>query len=270
MFSSSIKSKWIHLYLILLTTVFSYCHVRLLPPPKLYGNKIPDRDVNTSYSKTRRQIVIAHNYYRSIVDPPASNMLNMFWHHGAARTAQSWSEACRDLTHSGRWERWVKNYGFCGQNIFIASHKVSWLFAIKSWNSEKQLFHYGRKDNNINEVGHYTQMVWYNTHVVGCGYHYCGPDRVRKPYHNYVCNYCPIGNYPDKVGTPYESGQPCSKCPGRCKRNKLCTNACYYGDSWSNCAELNITSPDWLCVDPKQQRYSMCLATCRCTSDRIF
>ncbi|KAH9361923.1 hypothetical protein HPB48_003668 [Haemaphysalis longicornis] len=38
----------------------------------------------------------------------------------------------------------------------------------------------------------FLQMVWYSSHKVGCGFHYCGQDVVNKPFYNYVCNYCPM------------------------------------------------------------------------------
>ena len=43
-------------------------------------------------------------------------------------------------------------FGSCGENIFIASHKVPWSYAIKSWFSEKDLFNYGCGGNNLTEV----------------------------------------------------------------------------------------------------------------------
>ncbi|KAH8018615.1 hypothetical protein HPB51_009054 [Rhipicephalus microplus] len=67
------------------------------------------------------------------------------------------------------------------------------------------------------------KMVWYSSHKVGCGFHYCDRNVVKKPFYNYVCNYCPIGNYPERFGKPYTKGKPCSKCPGHCRSKKLCS-----------------------------------------------
>ena len=68
------------------------------------------------------------------------------------------------------------------------------LFAIKTWWLEKDLFHYGRNDNNLTLVGHYTQMVWAATHKVGCGLNACvmHQNGKRVPYYTYICNYCPM------------------------------------------------------------------------------
>lgn len=68
------------------------------------------------------------------------------------------------------------------------------LFAIKSWNLERFNFTYASIKNDINVVGHYTQMVWASTHEVGCGFAKChrSGHTLPKIYYSYVCNYCPM------------------------------------------------------------------------------
>ena len=66
--------------------------------------------------------------------------------------AQSYADECRGLTHNSQTGRWTRRFGSCGENIFVSTHKVPWTFAIKSWFSEKDLFSYGRKGNNLTEV----------------------------------------------------------------------------------------------------------------------
>ena len=66
--------------------------------------------------------------------------------------AQSYADQCRGLTHSSSVGRWTKRFGSCGENIFIATHKVPWHFAIKSWFSEKDLFNYGCGGNNLTQA----------------------------------------------------------------------------------------------------------------------
>lgn len=48
------------------------------------------------------------------------------WHHGAARAAQRWADQCLLLQHDTPKGRWMDQYGSCGQNIFVSTHKVSW------------------------------------------------------------------------------------------------------------------------------------------------
>lgn len=233
--------------------------------PRIYGHAIPKKELDPAYSNTRRKIVLYHNFFRAKVEPPARDMLQMKWHSESAEDAQRWAEACHLLVHDNVTGRWVEDYGSCGQNIFVANVQVPWFFAVKTWYLEKDNFTYGGV-NDIGVVGHYTQLVWYSSHKVGCGFHYCGHAKPR-PYYNYVCNYCPIGNYPDRISKPYKKGKPCSGCEGACKYKKLCTNACPYGDLWMNCQELNATWHKWLCHG---NSFDQCKATCLCGNHKIM
>ncbi|XP_055546084.1 cysteine-rich venom protein TEL1-like isoform X2 [Wyeomyia smithii] len=161
--------------------------------PRLYGDRLSMKAISPRTRKVQRRIVVLHNFFRTKVAPPASNMLSMRWHHVAARSAQKWADQCRLLTHDTPKGRWIDSYGACGQNIFVSTHKVPWLFALRTWFLERQNFTYGSHKNDLVAVGHYTQMVWAASHKVGCGLAKCargGP--TGKPYFNYVCNYCPI------------------------------------------------------------------------------
>lgn len=70
-------------------------------------------------------------------------------------------------------------------------------------------------------IGHYTQLMWAETNKVGCGISKYHQDNLKKIL--LVCNYYPTGN---RIGhLIYESGEPCTSCPGdRCneKYNGLC------------------------------------------------
>lgn len=238
--------------------------------PKIYGDKLPSKLISPHIRKNQKRIVMLHDYFRTKVSPPAANMLSMKWHKGAAKNAQKWAESCELLIHDPPQSRWIENYGACGQNIFVSSHKVPWMFALKSWFIERHNFTYGSNNNNLKVVGHYTQMVWAATHKVGCGLAKCmqgGPGG--KLFYNYVCNYCPIGNWGHKLGTPYKRGRPCGSCRRSCTSKKipLCNNACKASNQWSNCEELYKTWPAWLCETATiegEERKKNCLATCKC------
>ncbi|KFB39125.1 AGAP009085-PA-like protein [Anopheles sinensis] len=173
-------------------------------------------------------------------DPRLPIGLRQKWHHGAARSAQKWANQCRLLTHDSPKGRWIDSYGACGQNIFVSTHRVPWVFALRTWFLERQNFTYGSSRNDLTTIGHYTQMVWAATHKVGCGLTKCPRGGPRgKPFYNYVCNYCPI----------------------------LCTNSCNTADLWANCRDLFRTWPGWLCntATPEGlERQRNCAATCTC------
>ena len=59
-------------------------------------------------------------------------------------------------------------------------------------------------------TGHYTQMVWAETEMIGCGHvTYSGGLGVNKIV---VCNYGPAGNF---VGRRmYTRARPCTRCDG--------------------------------------------------------
>merc|ERR1712106_1130311 len=182
--------------------------------PKLRHSNIPTVKLYPRANPSlRRVIVSAHNYFRSSVKPPAADMLRMTWDKEAAHMAQEYAGQCEGLQHSTNVGRWTKRFGSCGENIFIATHKVPWHFAIKSWYSEKDLFNYGCRNNNLTQVGHYTQMVWNASHKVGCGFAKCVGSKATswKKYYNYICNYCPQGNFISRLQKPYKVGKPCSK-----------------------------------------------------------
>ncbi|CAH1368353.1 unnamed protein product [Tenebrio molitor] len=235
--------------------------------PRITGDKIPLRAIIPNRRKIQKKIVTYHNFFRTKVVPKAANMLRMRWHRGAATAAQKWSRKCFVLTHDNVTGRHIDNYGACGQNIFIATDKVPWLFAIKTWYLEKDNFTYGSRKNELSVVGHYTQMVWATTHEVGCGLSKCFFENTGKTFYNYICNYCPIGNRPGQLGRPYRRGRPCGMCRKNCHARRLCTNSCHVADLWANCKELNRVWPDWLCntSSPKgRERMQNCQATCKC------
>jgi len=241
--------------------------------PHIFGDKVPRRALEPVHRRVQRNIVLYHNFFRTRVTPPAADMLSMSWNKDAARSAQRWAEQCMFLTHDNVTGRWVDNFGSCGQNIFVSTQQVPWYFAIKTWFLERHDFTYGSSHNNLYIVGHYTLGVWATTHKVGCGFQKCELGGLKgKPYYNYVCNYCPIGNFMDRLGQPYKKGVPCSHCSKHCRLKKLCMNSCPSADLWANCRELNSTWHDWLCHNHSHEghkRRRHCSATCNC-HDKII
>ncbi|CAB3379530.1 Hypothetical predicted protein [Cloeon dipterum] len=169
----------------------------------------------------RSDIVNSHNGYRANVRPEAADMLDMTYHAAAEKTAQSWASQCKKLTHDSFANMKDSKYGYCGQNIFVSSAQMPWTKAVEAWHSEVSQFTYNSTQNNFADIGHYTQVVWATSHKVGCGYAKCRD--ARGVFHNYVCNYCPAGNFQGQINTPYKQGKKCSACPESCLPNGLCT-----------------------------------------------
>ncbi|XP_054879879.1 peptidase inhibitor 16-like [Poeciliopsis prolifica] len=112
-----------------------------------------------------------------------------------------------------------------GENLYVSSGPLDLRDALEKWFLEHLNFDY--QNNSCDEdkmCGHYTQMVWADTHRVGCAFHLCntmeGLDWERVSF--LVCNYFPAGNFEDQ--RPYVEGDWCSSCPENLQKceNNLC------------------------------------------------
>ncbi|XP_034939193.1 scoloptoxin SSD976-like [Chelonus insularis] len=161
----------------------------------------------------KQTILDEHNRLRQLValgqvqgQPHAANMREMIWDDELATTAQRWAETCAEFHDSSRH---VRRF-IVGQNIARTwtsrplgpyDSAPNWRRQISGWFSEVQFYHGGYHPT----TGHYTQVVWANTFLIGCGYTYFY-DPARGYTKNYVCNYGPSGNI---IGQPpYRIGQP--------------------------------------------------------------
>ncbi|XP_053605273.1 cysteine-rich venom protein LIO1-like [Plodia interpunctella] len=249
------RDVWFHCLLVL-NAVVVLDSVTLGERQLFPHTRIPNDALSTRRAIVRRKIVLYHNFFRTKVRPQSSNMLLMSWHPEAARLAQRYAEKCIFLQHNDAKENAVPHLGNCGQNLFVSLHKSPWFFAIKSWFLEYKNFTYGVPIRDIHSVGHYTQMVWSTSHKVGCGIAHCAGGPWGS-FYNYVCHYCPTGNFDTITQYPYKVGSPCADCPGHCVGGKLCTNWCPEKDFFSNCDDL-VKYPDTC-------RQGVCNATCMCT-----
>ncbi|XP_055350989.1 cysteine-rich venom protein latisemin-like [Paramacrobiotus metropolitanus] len=149
-------------------------------------------------------ILNLHNYLRKTVS--ARNMRTLRWSNDAARVAQRWADTCPS-GHDRNSARGIPGFSSCGQNIsWRPRGDTSWKKAIMQWYDEVKDFRYCRRPTGV--VGHYTQLMWADTSVVGCaiktGCNTLGPNTVV-----FVCNYCDAGNI-------MMSGNPNSQyCPWR-------------------------------------------------------
>ncbi|XP_023334482.1 venom allergen 5 [Eurytemora carolleeae] len=166
-------------------------------------------------------ILEEHNMVRQLLangkvhsQPAALNMRVMIWDDELAQVAQRWADQCMPgHDHSRNVDRYA-----VGQNVAttwnfdqesLTKDSPEFKRHIRAWFDEVVKF--GFKTRSINpfqfrmETGHYTQLAWAESYMVGCGYSYY-KDTKRGFSKLYVCNYGPGGNL---VGKPmYKVGFP--------------------------------------------------------------
>ncbi|XP_066579841.1 glioma pathogenesis-related protein 1 [Amia ocellicauda] len=144
-----------------------------------------------------RDYVAVHNYYRSKVEPRASDMMDMSWDADLAKIASKWVKHCHfkynpDLINSGNAH---PTFSTVGENMWVGGppHSFSVARAIKSWYDEVK--HYDYRTNVCTKIcGHYTQVVWAKSYKVGCAVQTC-PNGITGFSDTasvmFVCNYGP-------------------------------------------------------------------------------
>ncbi|KAM6930130.1 uncharacterized protein PEZ65_009207 isoform 2-T2 [Lycodopsis pacificus] len=162
-------------------------------------------------------LVELHNHYRGQVSPSASAMLPLRWDPSLKVIAEGYAAKCI-WNHNPELED-------TGENLYAGTGPLDLREALEKWFLEH--LDYDFQNNSCDEdqmCGHYTQMVWADTHRVGCAFHLCnnmeGLDWERVSY--LVCNYYPAGNYEDV--RPFVEGDWCSRCPENLQKceNNLC------------------------------------------------
>lgn len=128
-------------------------------------------------------ILEVHNHYRNSI-----GIKDLIWSETLASSAQQWADylARRTVFHHSQGEY--------GENIWQGSAGYySQKDMIDHWASEKQFYLPGKPYPNDCQrgkiCGHYTQIVWRDTQVVGCGL------ASARDVDYFVCQYDPPGNY---------------------------------------------------------------------------
>ncbi|XP_060070310.1 cysteine-rich venom protein ophanin-like [Ylistrum balloti] len=164
----------------------------------------------------KTEIVALHNHYRQQVTH-AVYMQKIRWDDEVAMVASKWAENCR-IGHDLALARYIPGRFSVGQNIVkgSANSKRNWTSTVESWYNEKNSFTYGGS-NMLGQVGHYTQLVWADTYLVGCGFALCGS----LPF--YVCDYGPSGN----IG---QFDKPYNRTSGSLRKLTDCSGISCHGD----------------------------------------
>jgi hypothetical protein len=131
-------------------------------------------------------ITSEHNRYRQMV--PATNMRMLYWSEELAASAQRHANRC-DFRHS-------RDRINVGENIWAAPY-ANYSDAITRWFQEVNNPRCGCNHAYKHCCGHYIQVVWAQTNLVGCGFARCRDVWGLTGYghHNvFVCHYNPQGN----------------------------------------------------------------------------
>ncbi|XP_077345171.1 cysteine-rich venom protein tigrin-like isoform X2 [Lithobates pipiens] len=219
----------------------------------------PAAKLSTKIEANRKEILNAINKCRRNVKPTASNMAEAVWNTEAADLALKYAKVCT-IAHSPLPSRRMSSGVDCGENLFFANFPASWTQAIETFCNESKNFVYGKGPNPSDAItGHYTQLVWASSFMVGCDVAYC-PSRTDFQF-IYVARMCPPGNVDGSVYVPYTLGTPCGMCPKNCN-NGLCTNPCPYNFEAKECINYkSMCSYDMVS--------SQCPRTCKCTNGEL-
>ena len=135
-----------------------------------------------------QRILAAHNRERLDL-----GLEPLGWNPALAQSAQHWADY---LASSGRFEHAPENpYAPEGENLWAGTKGY---FApeamVDAWIREKKFFRVGVFPDNsttgkVEDVGHYTQLIWRATTEVGCAEATSADEDIL------VCRYTEAGNY---------------------------------------------------------------------------
>jgi hypothetical protein len=135
-----------------------------------------------------QRILAAHN--RERLD---RGLEPLSWNPALAQSAQRWADY---LASTGRFEHASENpYAPQGENLWAGTKGYfSPEAMVDAWIREKRYFQSGVFPNNsttgrVEDVGHYTQLIWRATTEVGCAEASSADEDIL------VCRYTEAGNY---------------------------------------------------------------------------
>ena len=158
--------------------------------------KKPSTDPGGSAQGRLEGILQAHNQVRESIDADPS-IEALLWSDDLAEVAQNWADELQeqgcDMRHSSS--------GF-GENVaWFAGDSPPAETVVQAWASESDCYTYGRfmrsdecesECDSSGGCGHYTQLIWRDTSLLGCGMAVCDTGLHQEIW---VCNYDPPGNF---------------------------------------------------------------------------
>jgi uncharacterized protein YkwD len=135
-----------------------------------------------------RRILAAHNRERQTL-----GLEPLSWNPALAQSAQRWAD---HLAQTGRFEHAPENHVAPeGENLWAGTKGYYTPEAmVDAWIREKRFFRPGTFPDNsttgrVEDIGHYTQVVWRATREVGCAEATSAGEDIL------VCRYAEAGNY---------------------------------------------------------------------------
>ena len=149
--------------------------------PVLMGGTAQRADFN-------QRLLAAHNAERAALGIPP-----LQWNDRLAADARGWAD---ELARSGKFEHSPDTPGEepQGENLWAGTPRAfSPEAMIRLWVSEKRdyrpgVFPYNSRSGDVENVGHYTQLIWRSSRQVGCA----SAVGVREEF--LVCRYSEAGN----------------------------------------------------------------------------
>ncbi|XP_059145898.1 cysteine-rich venom protein LEI1-like [Physella acuta] len=149
----------------------------------------------------------------------SSNMIKLEWSDEVAHSAFKHAENC-DFQHSSNEMRSnVAGYKRVGENLHVRNEdSIEDIgIVIDAFNAEEPDWDFDSMRCLGAMCGHYTQVVWPKTEVVGCAAKWCENTLRSVPDYTsgslYVCQYGPMGNINLQTTPIYKKGPACSECP---------------------------------------------------------
>lgn len=147
---------------------------------------LPGMQSRVSNLETR--LLASHNYERAIMQAKP-----MRWNDELAQNAQEWADY---LSRTGQFKHSPNAPGepLEGENIWGGTPGAfSAESMVNLWIAEKKHFRKGTFPANsatgeVADVSHYTQLIWSETHSMGCGLSRVGAEEIL------VCRYSQPGN----------------------------------------------------------------------------
>ena len=136
-------------------------------------------------------ILQKHNEARAAAMPaPAPALPPMTWSDRATGVAQTWADRCKFEHNTGT--------GY-GENLYASTADSNATEPVDTWASEAANYTYATNTCTTSKVcGHYTQVVWRSSIMLGCGKSACtsnSPFGGTGTWFFWVCDYSPPGNF---------------------------------------------------------------------------